>query len=164
MSPVTRVKTSTVLELVGKDEEVNTSDWGEDIAFTLRPEDVSGEVLGINLVGRLFSATGGTTGANIPVPAGKLFFFDADPGLSVGDTELTSGIHDNIIGEVVVAASDWYLDAKGSAAYFDNPIAFYSLKTLYMAWFHTDATDINDATDDDEVLEMVFRYRTEDKD
>ena len=159
---VTRVKTSTVLELVGKDEEINTSDWGEEVAFTLRPEDVSGEVLGINLVGRIDDATGGT--GTIPVPAGKLFFFDADPGLAAGDTELGSGVHDSVIGEVVVAASDWYSDAKGAAAYFDNPIAFYTLKILYMAWFHTDATDINDATGDDEILEMAFRYRTEDKD
>ena len=159
---VTRVKTSTVLELVGKGEEVNTSDWGEEVAFTLRPEDVSGEVLGINLVGRIDDATGGT--GTIPVPAGKLFFFDADPGLAAGDTELGSGVHDSILGEVVVSAGDWYSDAKGAAAYFDNPIAFYTLKTLYMAWFHTDATDINDATGDDEILEMAFRYRTEDKD
>jgi len=158
---VTRVRTSTVLELVGKDDEVNTSDWSEEIVFTLSPEDVSGEVLGINLVGRLDDATGGT--GTIPVPAGKLFFFDTDPGLAVGDTELGSGVHDSMIGEVVIAASDWYSDAKASMAFFDNPIAFYTLKTLYMAFFLTDAADINDATGDDEILEMVFRYRTEDR-
>ena len=162
MSVNTSVKTSlSTLELIGSTEEVNTNDWSEEVTLPLAPPDVSGEILGITLISRLSSATGST--GTIQVPDGKLFFFDADPGLSVGDTELASGIHDNILGFVDIIPADWYSDAKGAAAYNIGPIPFFNLKNVFLAWFHEDAADFNDATGDEEILEAVIRYRTEDK-
>ncbi len=159
--PVTRVLPSDTLSLVSLSEEVNTGDWGTSVEFTLPIEDVSGEILGITLVGRRDSATGDT--GVIPIPAGKLVVFDADPSISAGDTFLTSGIHQTIIGEVPVVAGDYTAFGRGSVAFFDNPLPFYGLKNLYFAWFHEDATDINDATGDNEVFELTIRFRIEDR-
>ena len=145
-----------VTELVGKDEEVNTDDYGASVAITLgdgiRPE--SGEFLAF-----AFYATEEGSGA-VQDSAGTLLLLDVDPAVSAGDTALTAAEWKTILGRVDVTATDWITDANGGLAYiYDNPIPFHNLNTIYAVWLHTDATDLNDGAGDDEVLEFNAWYR-----
>lgn len=142
-------------ELVGINEEVNTDDYSASVGVALAGT-YSGEILQFTFYG-----TEDGDGA-VPVPEGTLFIFDADPSISAGDTVMTAAERVTVIGQINVLASDFKSDANGaSACIVDKPIAFHSLATLYFVWFHTDATDINDAAGNDEQLEMNFHYRRE---
>ena len=151
--PFEPIQEAGVTELVGKDEEVNTNDYGGSVAVTL-PERCSGEILHFT-----FSSKETGSGA-VPTPAGTLFILDADPAIAAGDTAMTAAERATVIAQVIVEAGDWKSDANGaSASIFDNPVAFHSLSTLYLAWLHEDSTDINDAAGDDEILSVNFWYR-----
>jgi hypothetical protein len=141
-------------ELVGKDEEVNTDDYGASVGVSLA-ETSSGEILSF-----AFYASEEDSGA-VQDSAGKLLIFDADPSVSAGDTALADvATWQTVIGKVSLVAGDWTTDANGGVAYVtDVPVPFHSLATLYFAWFHEDATDLNDAAGDDEVLDFNFWYR-----
>ncbi len=92
--------------------------------------------------------------------AGELFILDADPDVSAGDTALAAAEWVTVLGRVKVAATDWTTDANGGAAFiYDQPVYFHALSTLYFVWFHTDATDLNDAAGDDEQLRVNFWYQ-----
>jgi len=141
--------------LVGKDEEVNTDDYGASVEAALSSE-VSGEFVQFTFV-----ATEEGSGA-IQDSAGYLFIFDADPEIDAGDTAIEAAAHQSVIGVVVVAAADWIIDANGGVAVIaDQPIAFHELASVYFAWKHTDAVDLNDAAGDDEVLEVNAWYRAD---
>ena len=140
-----------ITELVGINEEVNTSDYGGSVAVTLPHASCSGEFLSF-----MFVASEAGTGA-IQDSAGKLLIFDADPAVAVGDTALAAAgaEHKTLIGIIDVAAADWVVDANGGAAFiYDQPVPFHELTTVYFAWFHTDATDLNDGAGDDELLHV----------
>lgn len=136
-------------ELVGINEEVNTSDYGGSVGVALGEGAESGELLSF-----AFYATEDGSGA-VQDSAGELLILDADPAVSVGDTALAAAEWPTVLGRVKVAATDWTTDGGGGVAYiYNQPIPFHSLVTLYFVWFHTDATDLNDAAGDDEQLEF----------
>lgn len=140
-------------ELVGINEQVDQDDFGGSVAVTL-PYEMSGEILNA-----LFVSTEDGTGA-VLYPAGTLLIFDTDPTIAAGDTDVGAGNWENLIGMIEVAATDWKTDAVGAAAYITGtPIAFHHLSTLYLAWFHEDATSYNDAAEDDEQLEVNLWIR-----
>lgn len=140
-------------ELVGKDEEVNTSDYGGSVGVALLAES-SGEILNFAIY-----ATEDGDGA-VQDSAGVLYILDADPGISAGDPAMTAAEWVTVLGKVEVGAGDWDVDANGGAAYIhDNPVAFHALATLYFVWFHKDSEDLNDAAGNDEVLRFNFWYR-----
>lgn len=140
-------------ELIGKDEEVNTDDYGGSVAVALGAQ-ISGEIVQFG-----FYTTEDGTGA-VLTPSGILFILDADPAIAVGDTAMTAAERVTVLGQVWVGSGDWSSDANGGSAFVvDQPVSFHSLETLYFAWLHTDATDFNDAGGDDEVLRVNFWYR-----
>ena len=144
-----------VTELVGINEEVNTNDYGASVEVALG-STMSGELLSFMFIA---SETGG---GGVQDSAGKLLIFDADPAISAGDTALAAAgaEHQTLIGVVSVAASDWVTDAAGGAAYiYNQPVPFHEVSTVYLAWLHTDATDLNDGAGDDEILEVNAWYR-----
>ena len=146
---MTKIHHSDTLELVGNAEVIAQNDWTEDVSLTLAIEDVSGQILGINLTTRR-EATGGA----ILAPSGTLMVFDADPGLSTGDTALVTGVHRTVLGTVAIATGDWFADVGGAVVYKPVLIPFYTLKTLYFAFFWTLAGTINSAVGDDEIIEL----------
>ena len=155
---MTKIHHSDTLELVGKDEQIAADRWTEDVALTLPIGDVSGQILGINLTTRR-EATGGT----VLAPSGTLMVFDADPGLTTGDAALVTGVHRTVLGTVAIATGDWYADVGGGVVYKSVLIPFYTLKTLYFAFFWTLSTSINSLGTDDEVMELDVQLRIEDK-
>jgi hypothetical protein len=139
-------------ELVGINEEVNTSDYSGSVGVALAAT-CSGEILSFG-----FFATEDGSGA-VQDSAGKLIILDADPSVSSGDTALAAAEWVTVLGMVDVDAADWTTDANGGFAYiYDQPIPFHSLGTLYFVWFHEDATDLNDGAGDDEKLELKLWY------
>lgn len=140
-------------ELVGINEEVNTDDYSGSVGVALGGT-YSGEILSFT-----FHATEDGTGA-VQDSAGWLLIFDADPSISSGDTSITAAEWITVLGRVRIEATDWLVDANGGVAHiYDTPIPFHALSTLYFAWFHTDAADLNDGAGDDEQLEVNFWYR-----
>lgn len=140
-------------ELIGADEQVDQDEYGGSVGIALGT-GVSGELLHVTLYAK---ETG--TGA-VLTPEGVLYFFDADPSISPGDTEMSAADRESVIGQIPVAAADWESDANGaSVSVFNKPVAFHAVSTLYVVWFHTDATSFNDAGGDDEVLEFNGWYR-----
>ena len=158
VQPFAPIYEAGLTELVGINEEVNTSDYSGSIGISIAKgggdRAVSGEILSFALYG-----TEDGSGA-VPVPAGKLIILDADPAVSSGDTALAAAEWPTVIGVVSIAATDWISDANGGAAFIpDQPVLFHDLLNLYFVWFHEDATDINDGAGDDEQLEFNFWFR-----
>ena len=155
--PLSELLEGGLTELVGINEEVNTSDFGGsvDVSITTPNGDaVSGEILAF-----AFYATEDGSGS-VQDSAGKLIILDADPAVAAGDTAMTAAEWVTVIGYVDVDAGDWVTDAAGGCAFIsDQPIPFHKLSTLYFVWFHEDAADLNDAAGDDEQLEFNFWLR-----
>ena len=147
------------LELIGKDEAVAVNDWCVEASFTLPVPDSNGQVLGITLNTRKDDATGGT--GTILLPSGRLMVFDSAPSITVGDAALASGVHETVLGSVAIANGDWYTDTMGSIVTKETLIPFYSLKTLYFAFYYTLATGMNSAAGDDEIMEMTAQIELE---
>jgi hypothetical protein len=142
--------------LAGTNEQVDQNDYGASTSITLgdgvRP--VSGEILSF-----LFFSGEAGTGA-VQTPAGTLLLFDADPAITAGDTSISLAARISILGQVPVSAADWQADASGaSQCILDKPVPFHNLTKLYAAWFHEDATGLNDAAGDDEFLAFNAWYR-----
>lgn len=142
-----------VTELVGKDAKVDQNDYGASVGVTFE-EEITGELLSF-----AFFATEDGDGA-VQDSAGWLYIFDANPAITAGDTAITNAEWLTLIGKVEVEAGDWTTDANGGCAYVsDQPVPFHGVGALYFAWFHTDATGLNDAGGDDEQLEFNAWYR-----
>jgi hypothetical protein len=142
--------------LIGADEQVDQNDFGASVAVTLgdgvRP--VSGEFLSL----MLYTWEEGT-GA-VQTPAGTLLILTSDPATTAGDTSITSGERLQVIGQIAVSASDWISDANGgSCCIVDQPVPIHDLTTVYLLWFHEDATSFNDGAGDDECLSCRLWYR-----
>ena len=156
--PAYPVKETGVLELVGADERVDQNELGAEVSFTLPGvQPASGILLAFTFFG---TETG--TGA-IPHPAGQLLIFDADPGLTAGDdgSGVSAAELKTLIAVLDVADGDWTAEDNGAFAHKSNfePIPFHAVQTLYFVWRHTDATNLNDAAADDEVLEVNVWYQ-----
>jgi hypothetical protein len=155
-SPAYQITRSAQISVIAADDQVDQYDYSTSRTVTLgdglRP--CSGEILQILLVSY---KTG--TGA-VQTPAGTIIFFDASPAKTAGDTTLTAGQRATVLGQVKVLASDWKADSvSGGAVICNQPVAFHNLQTLYLVWFHEDATSFNDAAGDDEQMILRLWYR-----
>lgn len=145
-------------ELVGKDEAIPQNTLGAEVAVNLRAiagVPVSGELLSF-----AFYATEEGTGA-VQDSEGELLIFSATTGVTAGDdgSGLTAAEWQTCIGRIKVSASDWTVEDAGALAYVcDKPVPFHATETLYFLWRHTDATGLNDAAGDDEVLDFDAWY------
>jgi hypothetical protein len=142
--------------LVNINNQVDQYDYGAAVGITLgdgvRP--VSGELLSF-----MFYSSESGSGA-VQTPAGVLLLFDAAPDIAAGDTSISLAARTSILGQVPVSASNWISDANGaSQCILDKPIPFHNLKMIYAAWYHTDATSLNDAGGDDEYMAFNAWYR-----
>lgn len=151
------VRESGVLELVGKNEQVDQNEFGAAVSLTMPGTQASsGKLLAFT-----FIATEEGTGA-VQDSAGQLLIFDADPGHSAGDdgSGISGAEWKTLIGAVAVASTDWTTEEAGGFAYKQPtlPIPFHEVDTLYFVWRHTDATSLNDGAGDDEVLDVNVWY------
>jgi len=91
-SPVTygpAILESGVTELIGVDERVDQNEYSGSVAVPLAAT-CSGEIVQVTLISR-------QAGAPL-TPQGTLFFLDADPAVSPGDTAMTAAEHLTVIG------------------------------------------------------------------
>lgn len=155
VKPFSAILEGGLTELVGINEEVNTDDYSGSVEVALGGS-YSGEIQQFT-----FYATEDGTGA-VQDSAGILYIFDADPTISSGDTSMSAAERVTIIGKVYVNADDWDVDTNGGTAFiYNQPVAFHSLASLFFAWKHLDAVDLNDGAGDDEQLEFNFWYKRE---
>jgi len=156
MSITAGVLESAVYQLIDADAtEVSTNDLSATVDITLATEATSGEIQSVLLVA---SETGsGAVRAN----AGVLFFFDADPNTTSGDTAFSIAERKTIIGQVALASGDWDSDASGASVLKIVAIPFHGVATVY-AVFRNTGTAFNDSAADDEELDLLIRYRRDD--
>jgi hypothetical protein len=139
------------VELVGINEEINASDWTKSIALALPSDyDDHGEITHINMT--MTSATGTLK------TQGSLVFFSADPAISAGDTAITAGEWETVLGVVPIVTADWLADVTstvGGVVSKDTSIVFEGLSTVYAAFLVLAAeTAINSLAGDDELVKL----------
>jgi hypothetical protein len=147
-----------VTELVGKNEQVDQNEFGAEVEVTLTPttgRPVSGEFLSFTLY-----ATEEGSGA-VQDSDGELLIFTATTGVTAGNdgSGISAAEWQTCIGRIKVSPSDWTIEDAGGVAYIcDKPIPFHDVQSLFFAWRHLDATSLNDAAGDDEVLDFDAWY------
>ncbi len=146
-----------VTEIIGKDDtEVSVSGDYSSTADLVLVAECSGEILAFQLTS-LETGSGAVQGGS-----GVVFFFDADPDTTSGDTALAAAgaDHKTVIGIVAISATDWDSDASGGVAHKTVAIPFHSLSTIYCVYRNTDASAVwNSAGGDDEELHINVWYR-----
>lgn len=150
--PFSALLEGAVTELIGINEQVDQNEYAASVGVSLGGT-YSGEILQITLI-----ATEDGTGAVIGQD-GVLFFMDADPATTAGDTALAATEWPTVIAKIPVTGNDYSTDAGGGAVTITTPVAFHALSTIYVVYQHTGATSFNDAAGDDEQLEVNFWYR-----
>jgi hypothetical protein len=147
-----------VTELVGKDERVDQNEFGAEVTVTLTL--TTGRVLSGELLSFMLYATEEGSGS-VQDSEGELLIFTSAPGLTAGDdgSGITAAEWQACIGRIKISASDWTVEDAGAIAYIcDKPVPFHDVQSLSFVWRHTDATSLNDAAGDDEVLDFDAWY------
>jgi len=141
-------------ELIGIDEQVNTSQYNASIGVALAGT-YSGEIVKICLY-----ATEDDTGIIIAENA-TLIILDADPATATAAIAIGAAERITIIAHFAFAGADYQSDANGASNCQSTTEAFHSLATLYFLYFHEGATQWNSAAGDQEQLQFNFWYRRE---
>jgi len=141
-----------LVELIGINEQVDTSEYGGSVAVTLAATH-SGEWLKACLT------TTEDGSGTVLTPAGTLFILDADPATTAGDASITAVERLAILAQIAYAAADWQSDANGATNCKILADGFHANSSLIALWFHEDAVSFNDVAGDDEQLELAFWYR-----
>lgn len=161
MLPSYPIRSTGLLSLLSASSEVEASEYGPSVAHTLASEDDgapslshSGEILGLTLI----SSESGT-GA-IQKPACKLFVLTANPATAAGDAALVIAEHRQVLAIVPIAAADWVEDAAGAVVTKQVAIPFEAIAVLaFVLKLDAGATTINSDPAEDELLQLVARYR-----
>lgn len=148
-----------MLELIGKDENVQAQNYSKSVSFSFSSERASGEILSLILVSY---KTG--TGA-ILKPQGDLYIFSNDPNISANATSLSpSGAdHKKIMNVVPIVTGDWLSDTTGAVATVLTATAFEKTSALYFSFkIASGETAYNANAGDDQFLEVkaIFRRDT----
>ncbi len=146
-----------ITQIIGiNDTEVTASGDYSSTADLSLGGTYSGEILG-------FQLTSLETGSGaIQTGVGVVYFFDADPNTTSGDTALAAAgaEHNTIIGITHIAADDWDSDATGGVVHKTVAIPFHALATIYCVYRNTDASAVwNSAAGDDERLNINMWFR-----
>jgi len=144
---------SSLIELIGPDEQVDQNEYSASVALSLQS-------IGTGKIEAVTLRTIETGSGVILTPAGTLLFLNADPATAAGDTDLTAAEWATVVGIIEIAAADWVADTAGAAVVGipDKAFPFETLSNLYMVWLHTDATSFNSLAGDDESLHVVVRH------
>ena len=158
--PFSPILHGELTELIGINERVDQNEYSASVGVSMTSgSPVSGSVSGEVLHTTLYSHATGS--GSVLTPAGTLMFCNGDPNMvTSGSTAMPVAVRRSIIGQIVVAVADWKDDALGASVTIPyQPLAFHELSSIYLVWFHEDATAYNDNAADDEILEADFWYR-----
>ena len=157
VAPFAAILETGITQIIGiNDTEVSASGDYSSTADLALGGTYSGEILGF-ILSSLESGSGA-----IQEGKGTVFFFDADPNTTSGDTALAAAgaEHNTAIGIVQIAAGDWDSDANGAVVHKTVAIPFHALATIYCVYRNTDAAAIwNSAAGDDERLNINMWFR-----
>lgn len=151
-----KIHETGVTELIGADEQVAQNQYAASAALTIATNASSGWIDGIVVY---------STGGDELAVAGKLVFFDADPAIAAGATNITAAEAITVVAAVDLAAGDWISEAGGTLVgrwtqnLVTDPIPFHAVTSLYVALYHTAATTVNSAAEDNEVISMNMWFR-----
>ncbi len=139
---------------VAQDEYSSTADLSLGGTF-------SGEILGF-ILSSLESGSASPDTSGVQEGAGTVYFFDADPNTTSGDTTLAAAgaEHNTIIGIVKIAAADWDSDANGAVVHKTVAIPFHGIATIFCVYRNTDSVALwNTVAGDDERLNINMWFR-----
>jgi len=155
IQPFTAIAEAGATELIDKDDaEVAQNEFGKSVAVSLGGT-YSGEILSWIVV-----QTELGSGAILSDLAGELWVFDADPGISAGDADITAAEAQTLIGVIAVSNSNLIAEGVAGVVFIpDKPMPFHALATLYIAFRSSGSTAINSSAGDDEEVHLNFWYR-----
>jgi hypothetical protein len=148
---------TALITLVGADQQIDQNDYSDSVEIDLTPagrRPVSGEIGNVILVSRK------TGSGSVMVPDCTIFFFDEDPDIDAGDTAATAAAMQKAIGYVEFENTHWKGDVSGKIAFKEpaQAIMFSNVSSLWAVLLNEDATAINSAAGDDEILELRLHY------
>ncbi len=156
-TPFAAILETGLLELIGEDStEVSASGDYSNTADLALGGTFSGEILSFMLASHE-NGSGAVQEGN-----GVMYFFDADPDVSAGDTALAviGAEHATIIGITQIQAGDWDSDASGAVVHKTVAIPFHAIATVFAVYRNTDASAVwNSAVGDNEVLDINMWFR-----
>ncbi len=147
-------------QIIGiNDTEVTASGDYSATADLALAATYSGEIMSFILVS-LESGSGAVQSGT-----GTVFFFDADPNTTSGDTALVAAgaEHNTVLGITKIEAAEWDSDASGAVVHKTVAIPFHSIGTIYCVYRNTDASAVwnSDAADDERLnINMWYRYHS----
>ncbi len=157
IKPFVAILETGITQIIGVDDtEVSISGDYSSTADLALGGTYSGEILSFQLTS-LETGSGAIQGGD-----GYVFFFDADPNTTSGDTALAAAgaEHNTIIGAIKIEAADWNEDASGGVVHKTVAIPFHALSTIYCVYRNTDGTAVwnSDAADNERLnINMWFR-------
>ncbi len=155
-TPFAAITETGITQIIGINDAAMTVNEYSSTADLSLGGTFSGEILGF-ILSSLESQSGAVQEGN-----GTIYFFDADPDTTSGDTDLAAAgaEHNTVIGIVKIAATDWDSDANGAVVHKTVAIPFHALATIFCVYRTTDVTALwNSATNDDERLNINMWFR-----
>ena len=153
--------------LIGQDVQIAQNKFTASAEVALAPPHPHGiRITGLQLK-LAYDGAGGGAALN---PPGTLYFFRSDPAIAAatGSTALTVAQLNEIVGKLVVAATDWENLAADLAelAHFggmwvgedSEHLRMPGFPSFWVDFLYTGATTINSAAGDQEVLSLRLFY------
>ena len=157
VAPFSAIIETGIQQIIGINDAAMTQDEYSSTLDLSLGGTFSGEILGF-----ILSSFFETGGSGINEGSGTLYFFDADPNTTSGDTALATfgSEHNTVIATVKIAAADWDSDANGAVLQKTVAIPFHALATIHVVYRNTDATVTwNAAGADDQRLNINMWFR-----
>ncbi len=155
-TPFAAITETGITQIIGiNDAEMTQNEYSSTADLSLGGT-FSGEILGF-ILSSLESGTGAVNEGS-----GEVFFFDADPDTTSGNTTLAAAgaEHNTVIGMIKIAAGEWSSDANGGVVQKTVAIPFHALATIFCVYRTTGAgtTWNTDAAHDERLnINMWFR-------
>ena len=157
IAPFAAIIETGIQQIIGINDAAMTVNEYSSTADLSLGGTFSGEILGF-----ILSSLESGTPTEPREGSGTVYFFDADPNTTSGDTDLAAAgaEHNTVIGIVKIAAADWDSDANGAVVHKTVAIPFHALATIFCVYRNTDPTEIwNSAAGDDERLNINMWFR-----
>ncbi len=156
IAPFAAIIETGIQQIIGINDAAMTQNEYSSTADLSLGGTFSGEILGF-ILSSLESGSGA-----VQEGTGTVYFFDADPNTTSGDTDLAAAgaEHNTVIGIVKIAAADWDSDANGAVVHKTVALPFHALATIFCVYRTTDPVALwNSAAGDDERLNINMWFR-----
>jgi hypothetical protein len=152
--PFTGLVEGGLTELVGINEAaIATGQFSDEVGVALG-STMSGEILEVCAY-----QTEDGTGAILSDLDFTMYIFDADPGITIADADITAAAAVTLMATLDFANGSFIFGGNAAMQCQTVALPFHALSTIYFAIESDGATSINSAAGDDEQVEFNFWVR-----